>query len=217
MYKIAVVTPLHKEDYLANTILDGLDELAREGKVTVSISPSRYPSLFFQEQRTKSHEAFISFAQGSDAIFFLWGKDNTDWELPDRIGRWDRTVFIDGSEVGNNGRYDTSIQWEVLSGLYKRNGAIHEKMLKKCVLYFRREKPYLSGVIPLPFGIERGYRKYCLENPPKDIDFFCVFGQDQYPALRYYVREYLVQFCKKNGFSCFIEKTADRNEFYKFL
>jgi hypothetical protein len=146
----------------------------------------------------------------------MWGKNNTDYELVNYVDKFDKTIFIDGSEIGKNGRFDPVIQQQILNGIYDGNGRIDWEMLKLCRLYFRREKPYIDGILPLPFGIETKYSKYYSNDTKKDVDFFCVFGQEEYPKMRKDVKDILVSFCNKNGFSCFTQKTPEDN-FYKML
>jgi len=131
----------------------------------------------------------------------------------DELNLWGKTAFVDGSELGGNRRFT-----EV--------GKINEEMLKKCVLYFRREKPYPAGVLPLPFGIESRQVAY-KKGQEKDIDFVCIFGQDKYPPLRAQVRDVLEDFCKKEKFSYRTKQTgflfwniyspSAQKRFYKIL
>jgi len=219
LYRIAVITPLNKEDYLANTILDGLISLQNEGNNLEFFISSLYPSrrIPIKKELILTRKEFIGFANQADIIFLIWGKDNTDFSLARKIGRWEKTVFIDGSEPGNNMRLDKEVQSRMLNLSYKGSGAIYREMLEKCALYFRREKPYINGIVPLPFGIDSAYTRYCGTNKGKDIDFACVFGQEEYPALRRKVRERLEQFCQKNQFTYFARRTNNTDEFYEVL
>lgn len=194
--KIAVITPINKKDYLTNTVLDGLSQLPHEYKVS---------------NFTKESE-FIDYARLSDLIIFCWGKTvkrwkfftqvNTNYRLAEKIDKWDKTVFVDGSEVGGDRRY-TQV------------GEINQEMFNKCVSYFRREKPYPAGVTPLPFGIES---KYIIWRPglQKDIDLFCVFGPGDYAPLRKQCTEEVVKFCIANNFTCVTERMP-RQEFLNTL
>lgn len=204
-YKIAVITPKNKSDYLANTVLDGLSLLQKENK-----------ELKFLASVFSDRNDFCDFAKNADLVFFVWGKNNTDYDLVYDVDCFYKTVFIDGSEVGRDGRFDTFIQQKILEGSYNGNGKIDKEMLDKCSLYFRREKPYINGILPLPFGIENKYKKYYSNDAKKDIDFFCVFGQEKYPKMRKLTKDLLVSFCHKNGFTCFVDKT-DPDNFYKML
>ncbi len=215
-YKIAVITPKNKNDYMTDTVIDGLIALRTENPDLKFYFPKTYPSDFGESKICLSDADFISFANSADLILFCWGKDNTDYEKANKINRFDKTAFIDGSEVGGDRRYDSKIQEELISGTYKDRGAIDLEMENKCALYFRREKPYLRNIIPLPFGIERSYTKYYSKDTKKDIDFFCVFGYDEYAPLRRQAREVLVDFCKKNDLTYFVDKT-DNDNFYKML
>lgn len=219
MLRIAVITPLNKEDYLANSILDGLMSLQKEGKILEFFISSIYPSqrISIKKELILTRKEFIGFAKQADIIFFIWGKKNTDFNLARKTGRWEKTVFIDGSEPGNNNRFDIGVVSRILNLRYKGAGAIDCKMLKKCSLYFRREKPYINGIVPLPFGIDTTYTKYCDINKKKDIDFACVFGQEEYPPLRRKVREKLEEFCKENQFTFFTGRTDNPDKFYEVL
>ncbi len=75
---------------------------------------------------------------------------------------------------------------------YTGQGAINAEMLKKCKLYFRREKPYIQGILPLPYGIERTYiPKNMIPLRDRKYDIFCVFGQRMYPPLREEIYNFL--------------------------
>ncbi len=219
MHRIAVITPLNKEDYLANTILDGLISLQNKGYNLQFFISSLYPSgrIPIKQELILTRRKFICFANQADIILLIWGKNNTDFNLADKIGKWNKTVFIDGSESGGNNRLDKNINSQILNLTYKGSGAIDCEMLKKCALYFRREKPYINGIVPLPFGIDSAYTQYCRDSRKKDIDFACVFGQEDFPPLRREVRESLVQFCNNNQFTCFSRRTNNADEFYEVL
>ena len=191
--KIALIMPKNRVDYLAKTILDGLYSLEKEGLLAL----------------TKNYTE-------ADLIFLFWGKGDMDFKLAEDIGRWGKTVFIDGSELGKDRRYDKEIQKAVIEGTWVDNGKIDKDMLEKCALYFRRERPYPSGVIPLPYGINSEYVRY-QRGIKKDIDFVCIFGQEEFPILRKEVREYLEDYCAKNGFTCYTQRTKNQNEFYNLL
>src|SRR3989344_4394385 len=195
---IAIILTIGRDDSLADTILDGMHQV---------------PDVVF---RTSDQEVFFDFAKTADLILLIYGKKKTDVELAERIGRWDKTVFIDGSEVGKNNRYDSDVQKAVLQGTFPEYGRINADMLRRCALYFRREKPYIDGIIPLPFGIESSYVRWN-ETIKKDIDFCCVFGQDEFPLLRRYVREELEAFCAREGFTCWTKKTETPEEFHQIL
>jgi hypothetical protein len=225
MYKIAVITPIHKNDYLTDTVLDGLLTLADKGEVRFTL-PDSYVSKLDIKTNKLTRDTFKQFAEEADLVLFCWGKNNTDYELAEEVNKFSKTVFLDGSEIGRNGRLDREIQERILSGTYEGPGKIVEEMLKKCALYFRREKPYKNGIIPFPFGIEKKYVKY-EPSVKKDIDFVCIFGQEEFPPLRKEVRLCLEEFCKREGFSCVTKQTKipffdvytsfARNRFYKLL
>lgn len=215
--RIAVITPEYKNDYLTDTVIDGLLDLQTEDSTVEFCILNGYISkLPITPESVLPREQFIAFAREADLILFCWGKGNTNYALANEITHFEKTVFIDGSEIGKNGRFDSEIQKQILSGTYAGNGKVDKEMEGKCALYFRREKPYVGEILPLPFGIEKKYTKYYSEEVKKDIDFFCVFGQDEYPILRREVKQPLMDFCDKNGFNYFVDKTNQDN-FYKIL
>lgn len=224
--KIALITPEHKEDYLTNTIIDGLLALAEAEDLTWA-APIGYQSYLDFSERQLDRAEFIDFARAADVIFLCWGKDNTNLSLATEIDRFDKTIYIDGSEPGGNRRYDQAIQAKILAGDKDTRGAIDRELLAKCPLYFRREQPYIEGIRPLPFGIERRYLAAYKSGEQKDIDFFCIFGQKEFPPLRAEVEQVLQKFCQAHNLKCVTEptsgfslsgdKSAGRNEFYQLL
>lgn len=213
---IAVITPLHKQDYLADTVIDGLSDLLRDNG-TFLLSPSRYPVKRTEAKKAKSDAEFRAYAAKADFVLLIWGKDNTDFKRAEILQLWDKTIFIDGSEVGGNKRFDPKISKQIVEGTYEGNGAINNEMRAKCLLYARREKPYLPGIVPFPFAIESAYVAHYDQSIKKDIDFVCIFGQEEYPILRKLVREEVQRFAKENGFTAFTDRTKSRDEFYAIL
>src|SRR3989338_8360512 len=218
--KIALITPINGDwAYDSYMALDGLIQLKKEKpdiEFFISSDPYRkhpFPAIEYALPKKE----FIEFAKNADLILLFWCKKDTDSKLAEEIGEWNKTAYVDGSEWGMNKGRDFAVQREVLSGEYKDWGRIDDKMLSLCPLYFRREKPYIKGVTPLPYGITSTFTKYYEPAKPKDIDFFCVWGQDEYPLTRRYAEEILVDFCKKNGFTYHVEKTKNRDEFYEIL
>lgn len=227
MKKIAVITPIVKSDYLANTVLDGLITLKKESYLDFKVTDD-YPTPFPMNDYILKEDEFIKYAIDSDLIILAWGKNSTNFQLVEKINRWDKTIFIDGSETGKNNRFDQVIQNKIIEGKYDGIGAINNEMLNKCKAYFRREKPYINGIKPFPFGIETRYTKYFNKDIKKDIDFTCIFGQEDYPKMRNEARVMLEKFSKKNNFVCMTKKTrgfnfddstkvAGRDEFYEIL
>ncbi len=212
--RIAVINP-SEPDGVARTILDGLLTLFEKEEVVFAISAPFSYSLPLSDM-VLGRDDFISFARGADIIFLMNSKYSVNVRLAEDIDAFHKTVYIDGSELGGNNRFDVETQRRVIDGTYMHKGAIHTDMLSRCALYFRREKPYLRHIIPLPFGIERRYLSHIQKRPIKDIDFFCVFGQDEYPLLRRHVRDALKLFCAQNCFTC-VTETLPSKEFYTLL
>lgn len=216
MIRVACILPKFKNDYLVNTVLDGLAELATRGEVSFFVAPSEYSHPAISAGQRRTEERFLEEGREADVVLFFWGKNNTDDRMAGLLDVWHKTVFVDGSEVGHNDRYDACLQKQIFDFSFQGNGAVSALNLKKCAAYFRREKPYLHGIAPFPFGIERRYVKW-KEGVKKDIDFTCVFGQETYPPLRRYVREALENFCLRNGFICHTARTKNQDEFYNIL
>lgn len=215
-YKIAIINPF-RPDGLARTVFDGIISLNKKGaNIDIRLSSKFDYDLPINESLVERNE-FIEFAKSADLIFVLWGKDSTDFKLAEEIDLWSKTIFIDGSEVGKNRRFDELIQKQIILGVYEAQGKVDSEMLKKAALYFRREQPYVSGIVSLPFGIESKYTKYYSKDVKKDLDFICIFGQDEYPLLRREVSSALENFCIKNNFTYSVKKTKSSDEFYKLL
>src|SRR3989344_1562565 len=215
-YKIAVVTPSERDDFYVDTVLDGLSELQKEHPELEFHYPDTYPlsdiSTYpmpkgFSRDTRMPREKLFSFAKDADLIILGHGKYGIDYDFVEKIDGWKKTVFVDGSEIGKNRWRDATLQLEVIRGTYNGPGAPNKEMLKRCRAYFRREKPYTGGMIPFPLGIESRNSKYLNPNQEKDIDFACMFGQEEYPLTRKYAGELVEKFCKKMGFSCHTQKT----------
>lgn len=228
--KVALIAPEGKNDYLLNNCLDGLFELQKTNPDLVfKISPNFVHSLpkDLVQAIELSRGEFIKFAREADLVVLAQRKDGTNFKLAEEVGAWSKTVFLDGSELGRDRRFDSAIQKKVLEGSYSGNGRIDKEMLAKCAHYFRREKPYPKGVTPFPYSIETSYAKHFDPNKKKDLDFVCIFGQDEYPIMRRHTVEVLEDFCKKESFSCRTKQTKDfdfsaehvagREEFYDLL
>ena len=213
--RIAIIPTLGRGDTLAETVCDGLIQLERNGELEFRLASEMEKRLLLDDHILSTKE-FATFARSADLLFLFYSKKKTNTDLVDHLGLWEKTCFFDGSEAGQNNRFDFALQQAVLDGTYKNYGGIREDILKQCTLYFRREKPYRDGIIPFPFGIETSYVRHASDTK-KDIDFVCVFGQDEYPLLRRYAREELVRFCEKNGFSYHVEKTKMPEDFRQLL
>lgn len=204
MTSIAIILPDNSRDFLADTVLDGFRTLEAAEGYQVRTSPRFITNMDYSDWEL-GDEAFLSFAKTADHIIFIHAKYTT-LDLVTKIGRFDKTICVDGNEVGKNNRYDFTVQKGLLDGTYEGWGAIRYDLLKKCRKYLRREKPYMEGIIPFPFGIEKQFIRY-VPGQKKDIDFTCIFGQDEYPLMRRYVTEMLEDYCSKNGFTCATSKT----------
>src|SRR3989344_4281518 len=223
-YKIAVVTPSERDDFYVDTVLDGLSELQKEHPELEFHYPDTYPlsdiSTYpmpkgFSRDTRMPREKLFSFAKDADLIILGHGKYGIDYDFVEKINGWKKTVFVDGSEIGKNRWRDSTLQLEIIRGTYNGPGAPNKRMQELCRAYFRREKPYTDGIygersrtmIPFPLGIESRFSKYYSPDQEKDIDFACMFGQEEFPLTRKYAGELVEKFCEKNGFTCHTKKT----------
>lgn len=209
-HKITVVTPTERDDFYCDTVLDGLASLKKENPELEFHYPDYYLHPFgseFTKQFGVSKTKLRDFAKEADLVILSYGKYGTDFAFVEDLNLWDKTVYVDGSEIGKNRWRDPELQYQIIVGTYTGPGAPNKEMQKKCRLYFRREKPYTDGMIPFPLGIESRFTKYYDPDKTKDIDFSCIFGQELYPVTRRYTRELTKRFCEENGFVCHTEKT----------
>lgn len=214
--RVAVIPPLEKRDYLVNTVLDGLDALRAGGEVESFALSEGYPVPSGLSLEILPELAFRAYAREADAVLLLWGKKKPNWKLADQLDCWAKTAFIEGSEPGGDRRFEVAIQRAIMDGASRIEGAVNLSMLQRCAAYFRREKPILPGMHSLPFGIERRYCTGAQAAVTKDIDFFCIFGQDKHPLLRRAVAEEIRRFCGREGFRCATEKVPPE-QFYQLL
>src|SRR3989338_6013175 len=138
-YKIAVLTPTERDDFYCDTVLDGLALLKKENSELQFFYPEYYPHPFgnaFTKQFGLSKEKLADFAKKADIIILFHGKYGTDTALIDELYGWDKTVYVDGSEIGKNKWRDPEIQYQIITGTYGGQGAPNKEMQKKCRLYF---------------------------------------------------------------------------------
>ena len=214
--RLAVIAPARKRDYLVDTLLDGLDVLRQAGEIESFLVSAGYPAHAQLEPAVAGPEQFRPYAMAADAVLLCWGKGNTNWKLAEELNCWHKTAFVEGSEPGGDLRFDVRVQRAILEGSSRTEGAIQLEMLRRCAAYFRREKPILPGIDPLPFGIERRHRAAYQAGGRKDIDFFCIFGQDKHPLLRREVTRDVKRFCETEGFNCVTDKVPP-DQFYQLL
>ena len=215
-YKIAVVTPIQRDDFYIDTVLDGLSELKKEHPELEFFYPDSYPEADQYQYICKKGFAgsnklprgrLLEYARQADLIILSSGKYGIDFAFVDSINGWRKTAFVDGSELGGDKWRDPTLQLKIINGECEEYGAPNKWALERCALYFRREKPYTHGMIPFPLGIESRFRKHVARGGRKDIDFACMFGQDTHPMTRQYARTLVERFSKKNGFTCYTKTT----------
>jgi len=176
--KIAAITPYKKQDYLAETVIEGIYKNGFELKCTClgnGVHPEDILSL----------QDFYEYAKDADYIFALWGKKKgnfpgIDYDVVKAVNRPNSTVFIDGSEWTYTGHPERDQVAQAKYNPSRRKGKewINTDMLNYCKWYFKREcypEDIKLGVIPLLFSaVDRHYNTTVQE---KSIDIFCAYGQ----------------------------------------
>jgi len=178
--KIIAITPNKKQDYLTETIVEGFKKL--NTKIFASDTGNGILESY-------NDEIIIEESKNADYIIAFFGKirDNKPPKhyLLDKIDRWDRTAFIDGSEWTCSGypNQNQLYQAQILKDESSRRGEpwLDTRFFNKAAWYFKREcykEDIDMGVHPLLFGFVDRMR--CEElGQKKDIDIFCGFGQDK--------------------------------------
>ena len=215
MIKLAIANATEPEA-LTRTVIDGALVLMRAGELEFRLAaPFDYPLP--TRPYVLGPAEFAAYARGADLVILPHSKRGMQRELIGSLDLWKKTVYLDGSEPGKNRRLDPAKRAAILNGTYAGVGGIDVEMRKACTLYFRRERPYLEGILPFPFGIETRYLRFARPRRARPIDFVCVFGQEEYPPLRKEVRLALEAFCRERGLTCFTRKTWTQNGFYRVL
>jgi len=213
--KIIAITPDNKLDAVCCPIIEGMYDSG------VDVIATDFGNSV---KKIYSDDEVVSHAKNADYIFAFFGKVRGNrppkYHLLDRIGRYDITAYIDGSEwtaTGYpDGKHNIQAPWgSVNSQVYeakldhrrcKGSPWINEQMFNKCKWYFKREcypEDYEAGMIPLLIGAQN---RSLSENivKEKDIDVFCSFGQLN-NGLRYEI-ELLCKKLQSQGMNIVIKK-----------
>lgn len=213
--KIFLILPDH-DDYLADTVFDGLLALTKENSVNFFINQSPNHLAKENKKRTLKLEHLKDFLNKADLIILaISGRSSREDLIPE--GVWHKVVVVDGREAGKTKMFAENFQAGILA---------REDLLDKVKLYFKREGPYEGKVKALPFGILSEYQRWQPEIK-KDLDFTCVFGQEVCPPERKQIREMVEKFCTENNLQCFTKSTRSfffgpyskfaRKRFWKIL
>jgi hypothetical protein len=177
--KIVAITPNKKQDYLTETVIEGFKHL--NAKIIASDVGNGI-------EKSYDDQTLIDESKDADYIIAFWGKvrDNNPPKhyLLDRINRWNRTAYVDGSEWSQTGYPEPNqlfnSQILKIDSFRKGKNWINQHFLQKAAWYFKREcykEDAQLGIYPLLFGFVD--RMKVLQNENKDIDVFCGFGQDK--------------------------------------
>ena len=90
MLKIACIIPIKKDDYLTNTVIDGLSQLENEREVSYFVSSNLYKNENIKSKNIKTDDDFIEYANSADIIMLFWSKDGTDIYTANKINRYDK-------------------------------------------------------------------------------------------------------------------------------
>jgi len=107
-----------------------------------------------------------------------------------------KTVFVDGSEVGKS-RFDVIFKKQFWKRLMKTMENKQRDAWKMWLRTFVEKNRIVEGIEPLPMLSTNVWWEKVTQNLEKDIDFFCVWGQDEFPILRREVRGISFLFVKK--------------------
>ncbi len=173
--KIACVTPDRKQDYLVETVLEGLHELGHELVVSD-------PGNGFCKKEMIDGD-FQAAAAGCDLMLVFFGKQRGNrpprrYFLDQVDVPKERVAYVDGSEWSATG-WEAAGQAEgSLADWKQRRGSpwVDAEMLQRCGHYFKREtypEDTFLNVVPLPFALRK---RHILNPTMKDIDVFCSFG-----------------------------------------
>jgi hypothetical protein len=161
--KILVINPQQKHDYLASSIIEGLNNSGYE---------VYYTSNGNGAINIISDEQFISHYDTCNFIFAIWGKSifngvpEPKFYLIDKVNGWHKTVYIDGSEYNYTGF--PNMTTDLLHPIFK----------EKAKWYFKREclsEHIHLGIIPLPSTPVSA--DFLNISEIKTIDVLCSFGQ----------------------------------------
>jgi hypothetical protein len=192
MKKIIAITPDHKHDYLASTIIEGMQLLGCE---ILASDVGNGISLAHDDK------TLIREARDADMIVVFFGKVR-DNKPPKRYllssMSSDRVAYIDGSEwtASGNPMPNQVVLAKNNPSLRRGDPWIDEQMRSLARWYYKREcypQDTKDGIIPLPFGI---IQEDQVENTHKDIDILCSFGQTN-DGLRSQVLEYCKELSKQ--------------------
>src|SRR3989344_7029741 len=100
MIKLAIVNGA-EPDGLTRTVIDGALELAEAGELEFRLAgPFDYPL------RTKRYvlgaEPFAAYAKAADLVILPYAKRGMPRGLADELNLWGKTVYLDGSEPGED-------------------------------------------------------------------------------------------------------------------
>lgn len=192
MKKVVAITPNNKTDYLASTIIEGLQLLNYE-----IIATDKGNGI----THAWSDSDIIMHAKDAEYILVFFGKirgnNPTKRYLLDRINAKYKTAYIDGSEWTCTALPESNQVAQAKKDPLRRRGNpwLDAEMFAKANWYFKREcypQDISHGIIPLPFGVMKKDVVLSTDNHNKDIDVLCSFGQ-----LNDGLRSEAVEICKK--------------------
>ena len=196
--KIIAITPNQKHDFLAESVIEGLNKLNIQ--IIATDSGNGIKQIY-------SDDEILEHAQDANYILAIWGKFTKErpakYYLLDKIKKPEKTIFIDGAEWTYSGHRDYIEQAEEsLVNPSRRRGYpwIWEWMHDRVKWHFKREC-YPTDVekyncIPLPFAGIDSYQ-YPIKN--KSIDLFCAFGHHS-TGLRVEAEEIIQKYQNRGNF-----------------
>lgn len=190
MRKIVAITPDGKYDYLAATIIEGLQLLKCE--IVASDAGNGIVKAWHENDVVRE-------AVDADCVIVFFGKVKGNRapkrHLLDRINARHKVAYVDGSEWTCTAWPEPGQVVEAKVDPSRRRGSpwLDAEMLAKSSWYFKREcypEDAARGIIPLPFAtMKRDVRD---ASQTRDIDVLCSFGQ-----VNDGLRSDAVQICKR--------------------
>ncbi len=211
--KIIAITPNYKQDYLVETIIEGLKKLNCHIIAT---------DLGNGIDRAYDDDDVRHEAKTADLVLAFFGKvrgnNPPKHYLLHHIDRWDITAYIDGSEwTCTANPYFGQVEKSRLDPSYRRGEPWNNNhMLKNCRWYFKREcypQDVELGIVPLPFAIVD--RMVHHGDAQRVNDVFCSLGQD-ITGLRKEAKQASIELVNE-GFNVFNQSGMQYGDYKKQL
>ena len=211
-WKLLLITPDRKQDYLTELVIEGLQQLNCELYAS-DVGNGIAKSHLENDLLTKRYDAAIAF------FAKVRGNSNPKYHLLQNFVGKIPIAYVDGSEWTASGNPNTNQMNESLFNVSKRKGIpwINERMLQISTSYLKREcfeSDANMGIIPLPFGL-MNHHKIAVP-AEKDIDLFCVFGQCN-TGLRSHAMQKCNEIKQSTKYKVIVETNLPKTQYVELL